>query len=281
MLSPRRIAAALIAMALVIAPTSAFAQSIQIPIPGQAPIEIPLPQTPQLPQVPGLPEVTSSIPQVPAPAVPQPVVPTFVGGATIQGMHPRTSMAVVTDLGIAATPNGYESRPALSISKILLADYAIYHGNGDPQDWVLAERAIRASDDWAATQLFNKYPHGIDVIARNHGMTATRSNGYWGRSTTSAVDMARYLHTVHRLHPQSEVLKWMRESYPVAADGTHQNWGTVHLPRVQGTKWGWSDYGASTVASASYGDTYAAAAFTWGGPAEQNADVPVGRPFVG
>ena len=281
MFTTRRLFAALAAMALAIASTITPARAFQIPLPGLPPIEISLPPelSSQLPPV--------QLPEIPAPPAPPlssaqpPAVPTFVGGATIHGVHGRTALAVVTDLGIAATPNGYEARPGLSIVKLLLADYAIYHGDGAPHDWVLAERAVRASDDHAATQLFHKYPHGIDTIARAHGMSATNANGYWGHSTTSAVDVARYLHNIHRLHPQSEVLKWMRESHPVAADGTRQDWGTVHLPRVLGTKWGWSDYGPNTVASASYGDSYAAAAFTWGGPAEQNVDVPAARPFVG
>ncbi|KAB3520922.1 hypothetical protein GC425_06695 [Corynebacterium sp. zg254] len=261
------------------------AQTKTVHIPGVGPLDVTIPAGVPVPEyliapniIPGYPgiKVTDKGASQGASA-PSPIR----GNQTIQGVNPRTTMAIVTDQGIAATPNAYEARPALSIIKLLLVDYALHRGDGSPQDRALSERAIRASDDAAATALFRKYPGGIDQIARAHGMSATRTNGFWGNATTSAVDIARYLDTIKRMDPNSPVLQWMREAYPVAADGTRQNWGTRALPRVQGTKWGWSDMGPNTVASASFADNYTAAAFTWGGAQEQNADVPIAIGYVG
>ncbi|WP_165243237.1 serine hydrolase [Corynebacterium lizhenjunii] len=259
------------------------AQAKVVLIPGLAPLNVDIPVGVRVPEYLIAPNIVPGYPGVqvldrgvrPGTAAP------IVANATIHGVHGRTAMAIVTDQGIAATPNAYEARPALSTIKLLLVDYALHRGDGSAADRVLAERAIRASDDAAASALFRKYPQSIDEVARAHGMTATRSNGYWGNATTSAADLARYLNTIKREDPGSIVLQWMREAYPVAADGTVQNWGTHTLPRIQGTKWGWSDMGAHSVASASFADNYTAVALTWGGPKEQNADVPVAIGYVG
>ncbi len=251
--------------------------------------QVQLPPPPQLPQLPPLPPVpqavedalnqlgmsANQIPGSSAPQRPAPHRPAPNNGYKVRTIHnvpARTSMAVVTNNGIAKTPNADESRPGLSIVKLYMADYVLRYGDRSNSDRYLAERMIRFSDDGAASKIYRKYPRSISTIAREYGLRNTRAVAHWGNSYTSATDTALFLHKLRIRHPRSLVLHWMRTASPVAADGTRQNWGTVHLPGVNGTKWGWSDYGRQTLASASFGNGYTVASFSWGGRAVQNAD---------
>ena len=73
--------------------------------------------------------------------------------------------------------------------------------------------------------------------------------------------------------PEDLELGQLATAAPVAVDGTHQNWGTGALPSVTGTKWGWSDDGASVVASASFGPDFSVAANTYGTAEQHTGDV--------
>ncbi len=190
-------------------------------------------------------------------------------------MNPRTSFAIVSLVpGIStATTNSSESRPALSMVKLYLADYVLRHGDGSASDRDLAQRAIRFSDNNAATTLDDKYPGAIAATAAEFGLTATQRGSFWGDSRTSARDVADFLIAVERGNPFSPLLTWMATASPIAADGTVQNWGTALIPAVIGSKWGWSDDHVSAVASASVGPGFAAAAFTNGDAAAENADL--------
>lgn len=257
------------------------------PAGSQMPALPPLPPAPKLPPVPQAVEDAlnklgmsanqipgSSAPHRPAPAPHRPAPGPNRGYQvrTIHNVPARTSLAVVTNNGIAKTPNADQARPGLSIVKLYMADYVLRYGDHSNSDRYLAERMIRFSDDGAASKINRKYPRAISTIAREYGLRNTRATAHWGNSYTSATDTANFLHKLRIRHPRSLVLHWMRTASPVAADGTRQDWGTVHLPGVNGTKWGWSDYGPQTRASASFGNGYTVASFSWGDRAVQNAD---------
>lgn len=186
----------------------------------------------------------------------------------------RTAVAVISlDTGDAVgTANSHESRPALSIAKLYLVEYALEHGDGSTSDLDLTEQAIRYSDDDAADQLDAEYPGAIDAVASEFGLADT-SGDYWGYSYTSAADVASFLASLVKNDPSSPILTWMSTASPVASDGTDQNWGTVDVPGVEGTKWGWSDQGPEAVASASYGNGFIVVALTEGTPDDETDDV--------
>jgi hypothetical protein len=171
------------------------------------------------------------------------------------------------------TANQHEARPGLSIVKLYIADHALRHGDGSEHEHALAERMIRYSDDGAANGLYAKYPDAIDATAAAYRLTSTRGAPNWGSAVTSTADIVAFLETKKATEPDSPILAWMASAAPVAADGTTQNWGTSTLPGVTGSKWGWSDFGASSVASSSFGPDFSVAAQTHGSAADQTADV--------
>lgn len=190
----------------------------------------------------------------------------------------RTSMSIASAVpGVAVgTSNQHQRRGGLSIVKLYIADYALRHGG----DRGLCERMIRFSDDRATDAVAGKYPGAINSIARQYGLRNTFSHGYWGEAVTSTADVAEFLRVKETTDPMSPLFAWMRSASPVAADGTHQNWGTSHFPAVQGTKWGWSDYGRREVASASFGPGFVVVAHTYGSPVQQTADVNAALPTL-
>ncbi|MFB7724644.1 hypothetical protein [Nocardia sp. NPDC056100] len=171
------------------------------------------------------------------------------------------------------TENETESRGGLSIAKLYLADYALRHGDGSPQDKELGERMIRYSDDAAADAMAAKYPGAIDAVAAEYELPATHGGADWGMSSTSTADMADFLLAKVRNDPDSPILDWMEQASTTAADGTKQDWGTSRLPHIKGTKWGWADTGVPEVASASFGSGFTVTAHTYGTAAEQTEDV--------
>ncbi|MGY1948142.1 hypothetical protein [Nocardia asiatica] len=187
---------------------------------------------------------------------------------------PRTAISVRTVLGPGwGTANEHESRSSLSLSKLFLADYALRHGDGSPEDRFLGEQMIRYSDDGAATVMEAKYPQAIAAIAAEYGLRETVPGPNWGASATSVADVSDFLATKLRTDPGSPIFEWMAAAGSTAQDGTEQDWGTARWPFVLGTKWGWSDLGEPEVASASYGPGFAVTAHTRGTAAEQTADV--------
>lgn len=181
---------------------------------------------------------------------------------------PRTQITVEhTPTGFhAGTANEHESRPALSLVKMYIADYVFTHG--DPADRDAATQMLRFSDDATASRLYAKYPQSITDTAAAYGLTDTRAAAHWGNSTTSTADSVRYLEAKKRQNMTDPVLTALATASPVAADGYHQDYGTAVLPGVTGTKWGWSDDRRSLHASASFGPDFSVAAATYG-PAEQ------------
>lgn len=187
----------------------------------------------------------------------------------------RTSMSLRSVVpGVRwGTENETQARGGLSIVKLYLADYALRHGDGSAQDKELGERMIRYSDDAAADTMAAKYPYAIDSIATEYELTATHGNAGWGESSTSTADVADFLAAKLRAEPDSPILSWMSQAGETAVDGTKQDWGTARLPRVTGTKWGWSDMGEPEVASASIGPGFTVTAHTYGTAAQQTEDV--------
>ena len=193
----------------------------------------------------------------------------------------RTALALTTPLGHVGSPNQDEARPALSEVKLLMADHALHVGDGSDELRGLCERMIRFSDDDAALEVWNRFgAESIDSPARVYGLPATHAGPSWGTSTTSAHDLTRFLDIKRATEPDSPVLRWMTEAGAIAADGTHQNWGTAQFSDVAGTKWGWSDTGAPVHASASWGHLFTVAAITYGTPEDQTADVRGALPDV-
>lgn len=212
------------------------------------------------------------------------VIATALGSGTAHAAPTPADVGEVparTAISFAHTPSGFragtanqgEARPGLSIVKLYMVDYMLRHGDGSAEDRALAERMIRASDDGAASRAHAKYPQAIDAIASEYGLTGTRGSGAWGSSATSAADAVTFLEAKKTTDPTSPVLGWMATAEPVAADGTPQDWGTALLPSVTGTKWGWSDYGPSVVASASFGPDFSVSAHTYGTTGEHSEDV--------
>ncbi|MFE7421748.1 hypothetical protein [Rhodococcus sp. NPDC057529] len=193
----------------------------------------------------------------------------------IAEIAPRTALSFAhTPSGTrVGTPNQTAARPGLSIVKLYIADYMIRRGDGSAEDRELGQRMIRDSDDNAADRAYAKYPHSVDAIAAEYRLTSTTGAGYWGNSATSTADTVAFLEAKKTTDPTSPILDWMATAAPVAADGTHQNWGTGRLPSVTGTKWGWSDYGPSVVASASFGPDFSVAANTYGTTDQHTSDV--------
>ncbi|HEY5854900.1 MAG TPA: hypothetical protein VIW24_12815 [Aldersonia sp.] len=206
------------------------------------------------------------------------VVPAAADGAPTPSTDPlsapeRTAISYQGTAARFGTLNQFDSYPALSIAKLYIVDYAVRHGDGNPDDMALAERMIRVSDDVAADTLAARYPMAIDDIAAENNLTATHGADYWGNSVTSVADVVTFLQAKMAEFPLSPVLAWMIMAAPIAADGTVQDWGTATLPGAVGSKWAWSDFGASLVLSASFGADFAAAAVTYGEPADQSDDV--------
>lgn len=192
----------------------------------------------------------------------------------VAAVPPRTAISVRTAVGPGwGTANEHESRSSLSLSKLFLADYALRHGDGSPEDRFLAEQMIRYSDDGAATTMEAKYPQAIAAIAAEYGLTETVPGPNWGASATSVANVSDFLAAKLRTDPGSPIFEWMAAAGSTALDGTEQDWGTARWPFVLGTKWGWSDLGEPEVASASYGPGFAVTAHTRGTAAEQTADV--------
>ena len=131
------------------------------------------------------------------------------------------------------------ARPALSLSKLYIADYVL--DNGTVEEKYAAVDMINSSSDISASELFEKYPEAVDVTADKYGLLSTRGAERWGYSVTSTYDVVKFIAALLREDPTSPILVAMAAADPVAADGYDQDWGTHVLPGVIGTKWGWSD----------------------------------------
>lgn len=184
----------------------------------------------------------------------------------------RTQISFSGPFGVRiGSANEHESRTAMSIIKLFLAEHVVREGT--PEDRDAAIEMIRASDDATADLLQAKYPEAIATTIAAFGLVDTYAPGYWGLATTSTYDMVTYLATKKRTDPRSPVLTAMASAYDVAADGYAQNFGTARLPGVVGTKWGWTNDRSSAHASASFGPDFVVAVSTYGSAEQLSADV--------
>lgn len=131
------------------------------------------------------------------------------------------------------------ARPALSLSKLYIADYVAEWGTLDEQ--YLAFKMVSTSSDSAAKTLYDRYPESIDKTAQKYGLLSTRGAAQWGYSVTSTYDVVRFIAQLLEEDPTSPLLVAMASADSLAADGYPQDFGTSVLPGVIGSKWGWSD----------------------------------------
>ena len=191
----------------------------------------------------------------------------------------RTALAVVHPDGrVSISPKGEEPRPALSLAKLYLGYWVLYHGTAADKKQV--ERIIAKSDDGIASQLDAAYPQAIDEIAKDFELKATTRAGYWGTTQTSARDLATFISSILWDPVAKPLLRGMEKQSAVAADGFIQGFGTSRLKDVNGSKMGWSDDRQAATGSVSYGkvgnDTFAVAALTLGSAYQNTTDTRVG-----
>lgn len=153
------------------------------------------------------------------------------------------------------------ARPALSLSKLYIADYVLERGTVEEK--FLAVDMVSSSSDASAQELFEKYPEAIDATADKYGLLSTRGADRWGYSVTSTFDVVKFVSALLQDDPTSPILVAMAASDEVAADGYAQNWGTDVLAGVYGTKWGWSD-DYQLHSSVSFGEDFVVAAAVTG-----------------
>lgn len=148
-------------------------------------------------------------------------------------------------------------RPALSLSKLFLAQYVYEHGTDTQAE--LATTMLEESNDAIADALYNVYPDGIDDVAEEFNLESTTTNGQrWGFSLTSTYDVVYFVYQLLHSDPQSPVLEAMRNQASIAADGTSQNYGTSQIAGEEGSKFGWAD-DLSLHSTVSFGDNWIAA----------------------
>lgn len=171
------------------------------------------------------------------------------------------------------TSNAYEVVPALSLIKLLIAEYVIRHadGPGAAADQTKALEMVQGSDDEAAKELFEKYPASIRIIVKEENLRSTWVGNKWGAGVTTTGDMVRFLHSL--VKQNSPVIEAMEAAHEIAADGYAQNFGTATLPGVTGTKFGWSNDRRSFHSTASVGNGFIVVASTQGSRQQHTADV--------
>lgn len=174
----------------------------------------------------------------------------------------RTQIVIVYDDGtIVASENSDESRPALSLAKLYLGYYVLEEG--DEEDAALVYDMIRYSQDSTADYLESIYPEAIEEIVDEFDLRDTDWAGYWGNSTTSMLDMAEFVSKVNDDPTAAPLIDGMANTAEEAADGYAQDFGTITLPDMLGTKLGWSD-NLDVHASVSIGSDFVVAANTYG-----------------
>ena len=109
------------------------------------------------------------------------------------------------------------ARPALSLSKLYIADYVIDEGTGSEKYDAL--QMISNSDDGIAEELFAIYPESIDEVAKKYGLYSTDAGEYWGRSVTSTYDVVKFIQALKDADPLHPILVAMSQPDEIAADG--------------------------------------------------------------
>ena len=194
-------------------------------------------------------------------------------------LRERTALAVVHPDGrISMSANGEEPRPALSLAKLYLGYYVLYHGTKEEKD--LVEKMIASSNDAIAGQLDRAYPEAIDEIASDFDLASTVRAGSWGKTQTSARDVATFISEILWDPIAKPLFSGMEHQDSVAADGFIQGFGTARLNDAEGSKMGWTDDRVSGTGSVSWGktgeDTWVASALTYGNAYQNTVDTRMG-----
>jgi hypothetical protein len=161
--------------------------------------------------------------------------------APARWMSVRAAEAETQRVAAAVAGNGSAARrpfPTASLVKLFVAEHLL-HGERagrialDARDVRLMARMIRSSDDAAASELWVRFdgPGIVRDVARRYGMERTAppvAAGQWGRTTTTAEDVARFLSLMPvQAHPADaeRLHRWMRDATPIATDGFDQRFG--------------------------------------------------------
>lgn len=191
----------------------------------------------------------------------------------------RTALAVVhPDGSWTGSEESRESRAALSLAKLYLGYWVLYHGTEEDKE--LVGDMIAVSDDVYAGRLDSKYPQAIGEIAEDFELEDTARNGAWGKTSTSAYDVASFVAAILWDPVAKPLLDGMREKEDTARDGFRQDFGAARLNRVEGFKTGWSDDGEAATGSVAFGQTgdevWVVAALTTGDSKANTEDVEEG-----
>ena len=160
----------------------------------------------------------------------------------------RTAAAVAGN-GPAAT----RPFPTASMVKLFMAEDLLHRTRSGrlllrPDDLDLVRRMITSSDDPAASTLWVRYDgeRMVRDVADRYGLDGTappQVPGQWGRTTTTAADLARFLSLLPVLaHADDAALLqgWMRATTPRASDGFDQRFGLYGAAEgTAGVKQGW------------------------------------------
>ncbi len=179
------------------------------------------------------------------------------------GALPGGTLAVA--VGVQQTPGGTTQAspllsgpeaerpfPTASLVKLFMAEGVLHRARvgleavGEP-DRDRLRAMVRSSDDGAASAVWVRFggSHLVTDVAARYGLSGTAPPavpGQWGRTTTTARDVAVFLSRLPVLaHPDdaATLLGWMAEVTPVAADGYDQRFGLLALPGTVAAKQGW------------------------------------------
>ncbi|WP_245802140.1 hypothetical protein [Corynebacterium pacaense] len=202
-----------------------------------------------------------------------PVAATAPAGAVAldRGATDHAEIAIVEDDGtIEETEGARESFPALSLAKLFLGYYVLE--NGEDEDRALVEDMIRYSEDATAMYMEARYPEAIPAVVEAFSLNDTDPADYWGNSTTTAADVAKFVAAIRRDPVAAPIIDGMGSVADYAADGYPQNFGTSTLSGISGTKFGWSD-NLDVHSTVSLGPGYVVAAMVEGSAEELTADV--------
>ena len=207
---------------------------------------------------------TTGAPTTGAPTSSGPVAPAVDTAALLTALqHAGASADVYLDAVVLApdsavllaTPETDRPVPSASLAKLLVVQQLLARigaGTIDPDAATLAqlEQAITRSDNGAMNALWVDWDGAALVrqAAAEFGLDATvppEEAGQWGNTPTTAADMARFLAAV-AADPgpagSATLLRWMRATTDVAADGFDQRFGLLSGtagPRVA-AKQGWA-----------------------------------------
>lgn len=207
-------------------------------------------------------------PPPPTPETPQPGIGYYT--LTPAAYNSGAGIAIINADGTSVSNRNARTRyPALSLSKLFIGYWLLQNTTGYEEQVRLM---VELSDDGVASAMDRMFPQAIPEIAAQFGLVDTSRNGFWGNSTTTAVDMVVFLSHILAHDPNSLLLTYMANTAPIASDGYAQNFGTAVIPGVIGTKFGWSDNRAFH-ATVSYGSNFVVAAFGHGSPSTLTAAV--------